>query len=84
MWYASPFAPCGTAMARLLDDFFLNASASLSSCENVFGTLASFVLTTRPTFSSATGMPNSFFTAVPYENAPSAYFGNCASVALLG
>ena len=55
MWYASPSAPCWTAMARLPALFFLNASASFSSCANVFGTLASFVLTTRPTFSSAYG-----------------------------
>ena len=48
---------------------FLTLRASLSSCENDVGTLASAVLTTRPMFSTATGMPYSFFTAVPYENA---------------
>ena len=51
---------------------------------NVFGTFTSFVLTTRPMFSTATGMPYSFFTAVPYENALSVYDGNCLRTAALG
>ena len=51
---------------------------------NVFGTVASRVFTTRPTFSSATGAPYRRLTAVPYENASSAYFGNCLRVAFFG
>ena len=39
-------------MPRLPALFFLNASAVLSSCANVFGTLASFVFTKRPMFST--------------------------------
>src|SRR3954468_24263269 len=54
---------------------FLTASASFSSCANDVGTFASLVFTTRPTFSTATGTPYSFFTAVPYENAFSVYDG---------
>src|SRR5919198_864627 len=57
MWYASPPVPCGTEMAMRSPPLRLNARASLSSCANVFGTFTSDVLTTRPTFSSATGMP---------------------------
>ena len=57
MWYASPFAPCWTAMARLPAFFFLKASACASRSAKVVGTFASFVLTTRPMFSIATGAP---------------------------
>ena len=35
-------------------------------------------------FSICTGMPYSFLTAVPYENASSVYFGNWAATVLLG
>ena len=84
MWYASPAGACGTAIARLSGLFFLNASACFWSDAHVFGTLASRVFTTRPTFSSATGDPYRRLTAVPYENASSAYFGNCLRVAFFG
>ena len=84
MWYASPPEPCWTAMPKPRCAFFFCASASVSSCVNVVGTFASFVFTTRPMFSTATGMPYSFLTAVPYENAFSVYDGNCALTALLG
>src|SRR5688572_13147945 len=84
MWYASPAGACGTAIARLSALRFLNASAWRWSDANVFGTVASLVYTTRPTFSSATGAPYSRLTAVPYENASRAYFGNCLSVAFFG
>ena len=57
MWYASPPAPCCTAMPTGAFVFFLTASAYCSSCANVVGTLASFVLTSRPMFSMATGAP---------------------------
>ena len=57
MWYASPFVPCCTAMPRRPPPFFLKATASLSSCLNEVGTLASFVFTTRPMFSSCVGTP---------------------------
>ena len=57
MWYASPPAPCGTATARLPLAFFLKASAAAWNCAKVVGTLASFVFTTRPMFSSTTGAP---------------------------
>src|SRR5688500_20032165 len=83
MWYASPAGACGTAIARLPALLFLNASACFWSDANVFGTVASLVFTTRPTFSSATGAPYSRLTAVPYEKASSAYFGNCFRVAFL-
>jgi len=76
--------PCCTQMPKARWFFFFSASASLSSCAKVFGTLTSFVLTSRPMFSTCTGMPYSFFTAVPYENASSVYFGNSALTALLG
>ena len=62
---------------------FLTASASFSSCAKVVGTFASFVLTTRPMFSTATGTPYSFLTAVPYEKAFSVYDGKFFVVALL-
>src|SRR6266567_2481549 len=81
MWYASPAEPCGTAMARLSAALCLNASASFSSCAHVFGTFASRVLTTSPTFSSAYGAP---YRRPPYENASSAYFGNCFLIAFVG
>src|SRR3954453_15643978 len=77
MWYASPFVPCWTAIARLPAFFFLKASASDSSCLNVFGTLTTPVLTTSPMFSTCVGTPYSFLTAVPYEKASSVYLGNC-------
>ena len=83
MWYASPFVPCWTAIARLPAFFFLKASASFSSCANVFGTLTSAVFTTSPMFSICVGTPYSFLTAVPYENALVVYAGNCAFVAAL-
>ena len=51
---------------------------------NDVGTFASFVFVTRAMFSSATGAPYSFLIAVPYENAFSAYAGNCFSVACDG
>ena len=69
MWYASPFVPCWTAIARLPAFFFLKASASFSSIANVVGTLTSAVFTTSPMFSICVGTPYSFLTAVPYENA---------------
>src|SRR5919201_3011370 len=47
MWYASPFVPWGTAMAMLSAPLRLYASASLSSCANVFGTFTARVFTTR-------------------------------------
>src|SRR4051794_16445969 len=84
MWYASPAEPCCTAMPKLRCDFFFWASASDSSCANVFGAFASFVFTTRPMFSTAAGMPYSFLTAVPYEKAFSVYDGNCDLTAALG
>src|SRR3954454_3485716 len=83
MWYASPPVPCWTAMPKALCDFFFCASASVSSCEKVLGAFASFVFTTRPMFSTATGTPYSFLTAVPYEKAFSVYDGKFFVVALL-
>src|SRR3954471_20881741 len=84
MWYASPPVPCWTAMPKALCDFFFCASASVSSCEKVLGAFASFVFTTRPMFSTATGTPYSFLTAVPYEKALSVYDGNCFLTVALG
>src|SRR3954452_2432170 len=84
MWYASPPVPCWTAMPKALCDFFFCASASVSSCEKVLGAFASFVFTTRPMFSTATGTPYSFLTAVPYEKAFSVYDGNCFLTVALG
>ena len=57
MWYASPALPCWTAMARLPDFLRLNARACFCRSTKFFGTFASFVLTTRPMFSIATGAP---------------------------
>src|SRR6266550_896624 len=65
----------GIAIPKVWCFDFLTASASVSSCENEVGTFASFVLTTRPMFSTAAGTPYSFLTAVPYENAFSVYDG---------
>src|SRR3954447_23073194 len=75
MWYASPPEPCWTPMPNVWCFAFLTASASFSSCAKDVGTFASLVFTTRPTFSTATGTPYSFFTAVPYEKAFSVYDG---------
>ena len=47
------------------------------------GTLASFVLTTRPMFSTDVGTPYSFLIAVPYEKAFSVYAGKFFFVAVL-
>src|SRR3954463_12854517 len=83
MWYASPPEPCWTPMPKVWCFAFLTASASFSSWANDVGTFASFVFTTRPMFSTATGTPYSFLTAVPYEKAFSVYDGKFFVVALL-
>src|SRR5215210_9433914 len=78
MWYASPDAPCWTAIARGPLCRFLNATADLSSWLHVFGTFTSLVLTTSAMFSTEIGMPYSFLAEGPYENASSVAAGNCA------
>src|SRR3954465_9498840 len=83
MWYASPPEPCCTAIPKVCFFAFLTASASFSSWANDVGTFASLVFTTRPMFSTATGTPYSFLTAVPYEKAFSVYDGKFFVVALL-
>src|SRR5436190_3174501 len=67
-------------MPRLSLLFRLNASASFSSCAQVFGTLTSFVLTTSPMFSICVGTPYSF---PPYENDRNTHAGNCFLTVLL-
>src|SRR5581483_9853268 len=84
MWYASPPEPCWTQSPKARWFFFLNLSAVDSSCAQVLGSGASFVFTSRPMFSTCTGIPYSFLTAVPYEKPASVYAGNCARTAFDG